>query len=401
VRPPSKDTLQSPGARLTLTMSAWFCAWGITTPFLPRWLEVERGLSGVEIGAVLASAQLVRIFTGPAIAAWADGFKDRRTPLRILIVATFAAYALFLLVAQGFWSLFFLCFACTTLGQAVGPLLEGAALRAGQDGRVPFGVARGIGSSFYILGNIGGGALVAAIGLIAVPVWTLGCLAIVLLAVTNLLSHDPAPEMGGGFRHRLKGGLAIARQPRFLLLFFGVGLILAGHAFYYGFSTIIWRAQGVPATTVGYLWAIGVAFEVALLFTLPRIERYLKPESLILIGGVASIVRWSGLAFAPTGAWLWPLQLLHALTFAPVHVGALRIIQRDAPEEHSLFLQTAHAALHGGILIGGAMLASGWLYDHVHAAGYWAMSALCVIGLLLMWRFRNATARAGEPARAA
>lgn len=373
-------------------MSFWFCAWGITTPFLPRWLEVEKGLTGVEIGAVLAASQLLRIFTGPALASWADGFKDRRTPVRLLAPLSLVLFAVYLTLADGFFALFAIAFAANSIAQAVGPLIEGAALRAGQDGRIPFGVSRGIGSTFYVIGNVGGGALVAAIGLVAVPIWTLTCLIVVNLVVWFLLSPDATPPQVGGFRARLKSGLKTAATPRFGLLLIGCGLILAAHAFYYAFSTIIWRAQEIPATTVGYFWAIGVAFEVGLLFALPRIERRFTPEMLIMIGAGAGIVRWSGLAFAPTGWVLWPLQILHGLTFSTVHVGALRIIQRDAPDEHALFLQTAHAALHAGIIIGGASVLSGWLYDHVGAAGYWAMALMCVIGAALvapLWRGRG------------
>ena len=35
--------------------------------FLPRWLEVERQLTGAEIGAVLSLAQLARIITGQQV----------------------------------------------------------------------------------------------------------------------------------------------------------------------------------------------------------------------------------------------------------------------------------------------------------------------------------------------
>src|SRR5690606_33678255 len=62
--------LASRAARVTLVMSCLYTAAGVTLVFLPRWLEVERGLTGAEIGAVLSLAQLARIITGPAIAHW-------------------------------------------------------------------------------------------------------------------------------------------------------------------------------------------------------------------------------------------------------------------------------------------------------------------------------------------
>lgn len=379
-----ENILTSPAARLTLAMSAWFGAWGVTLPFLPRWLEEERGLTGTEIGAVLAAAQLMRIVIGPMLAAWADGFADRRTAFRIVTLLTFATYAAFFFAGHGFWQLLLLSFAAMTMAQTIGPLIEGAALRACQSSAIPFGVSRGMGSLVYVIGNIGGGALIAAIGLIAVPLWALGFLLLTNLVAWFWLPPDPAPEERGGFRNRLRAGLMLARTRRFALLLVGVGLILSGHAFYYGFSTIIWRGQNLPASTIGYLWAIGVVVEVMILFAVPRLERYFGPTAFILIGAGAGVIRWIGLSFAPTNWLVWPLQILHGLTFAPVHVGTLHLIQRDAPEAHSVFLQMFYAALHGGLLMGAAMLASGWLYDHVGAQGYWAMAGLCLAGALLI-----------------
>jgi PPP family 3-phenylpropionic acid transporter len=42
--------------------------------------------------------------------------------------------------------------------------------------------------------------------------------------------------------------------------------------------------------------------------------------------------------------------------------------------------QTLYAVLSGGILLGCATLISGFLYDHIGAGGYWAMSAIAALG---------------------
>jgi PPP family 3-phenylpropionic acid transporter len=378
----------SKSGRLTLMLALWLCAWGMTTPFLTRFLAVERGLSGVEIGAVMGAAQLLRIVTGPALAAWADGFPDRRTPLRLLILASLVSYGLFLLVGRGFGALLILSFIAATIAQAVGPLLEGAILRASQDGGLPFGAARGVGSAMFIVGNIGGGALIAAIGLIAVPIWVLAALAAITIASFIWPLPDPIMRAEGGFRSRLWAGLRAARAPVIARVIAAGSLIQAGHAFYYAFAALVWRAQGISAATVGLLWSIGIVVEVGFLFLLPRIERFVGPETLMRVSAVAGIARWSALAFAPTGWMLWPIQTLHALSFSPAHIGALRIIQREAPEEHSVFLQTLYAALHAGLIMGLATMASGWLYDHVWAGGYWAMVGSCVAGLIVAARLR-------------
>jgi PPP family 3-phenylpropionic acid transporter len=86
------------------------------------------------------------------------------------------------------------------------------------------------------------------------------------------------------------------------------------------------------------------------------------------------------MAFAPLGPALWTLQALHAFTFAATHVGAMRVIQREAPEEVAGLAQTLYAALGGGLILGLATLSAGGLYDSVGAAGYGAMAAMAAVG---------------------
>lgn len=379
----------SPAARITLVMSALFCGNGVLMPFLPRWLEVERGLTGVEIGAVLSIAQLTRIVVGPSLAAWADGFADRRVPFRVFASAALLSYALFFFAAHNFLLLLLFGFAATTLAQAMAPLIEAAAMRAAANGRLSFGVSRAIGSIAFILGNVGSGALVGAVGLGVVPAWTTVTVTIVAAASWFWLAPEAPTRVTAGFRKRLRTGWDFARQRRIALLLIGCGCIQASHAYYYGFSTLLWRGQGVSAETVGFLWAFGVAVEVTFLFFLTRIEARVRPELLILSGAIGGLVRWSSLALAPPEILLWPLQALHTLTFCAAHVGALRILIREAPEEVAGLAPTFYAALHGGLFMGIATLIGGYLYDHVGVAGYFVMTALSALGLMLVLPLAN------------
>jgi PPP family 3-phenylpropionic acid transporter len=90
------------------------------------------------------------------------------------------------------------------------------------------------------------------------------------------------------------------------------------------------------------------------------------------------------MATAPLGPALWALQALHAFTFAATHVGAMRIIQREAPEEVAGLAQTLYAALGGGLILGLATVSAGALYDAGGAAGYGAMAAMAVLGGILI-----------------
>jgi PPP family 3-phenylpropionic acid transporter len=359
-------------------MSALFAAAGVILVFLPRWLEAERGLSGEQIGAVLSLAQLARIGTGPLIAFWADGMTDRSAALRYVSAAALAAYAVFFFLPHDFWSLLIMGFVALSLSQGLTPLVEAAVLRATLEGPINYGLARGLGSIAFIVANIAGGVLVARFGLDAVIAWVLCSLALVVASSWLGLPRD---------RGEAPARLALADavtdllgNRRFLIVIVACGLIQSGHAFYYGFSTIVWRNQEIAPDVVGLLWAFGVAVEVVFLWSLPAIERRVSPEALILIGGGGGVVRWVAMGFAPVGWVLWPLQALHALSFAAAHVGAMRLIFRQTPENAAAMAQTLYAALSAGLLMGAATLVSGRLYDWAGAGGYWAMAVLAGLG---------------------
>lgn len=376
------NILTSPAARVTLVMSCLFSTTGIVLVFLPRWLEVERGLSGAEIGLVLSLAQFARIFTGPAIAFWADGAADRRTPLRLVAAGALITYAAFFLLAHDFVSLLLLGFLALSLTQAITPLVEAALLRATAEGRISYGVGRGLGSVAFIVANIIGGVMVARFGIGAVVVWILMGLASLLASSLFALKPDP-PAFAAAGKERFGALAALLRSRRFVLVVLSCGLIQSAHAFYYGFSTIAWRAQGVSPEIIGMLWAFGVAVEVALLWSLTPIERRVSPEMLILLGAAGAVVRWIAMGFAPLGPLLWFLQGLHALSFAAAHVGAMRLIYREAPDNAAAMAQTLYSSISAGLLLGMATVLSGWLYDWGGARGYWAMAVIAGLGGLI------------------
>src|SRR5687768_7496992 len=86
--------------RLALQYVLLFGATGVSLPFAGLWFRAQ-GLSGVEIGIVLAAPMLARVVTGPLLAVWADGFRLRRTPIALLGLAMATGYGC-AGVAEGF-----------------------------------------------------------------------------------------------------------------------------------------------------------------------------------------------------------------------------------------------------------------------------------------------------------
>lgn len=389
--------------RVTAVMCALFAAYGLVMPYLARWLEAERHLDGAQIGAVLSISQLTRIVVGPLIAFWADGASDRRLPIRVLATAAVVFFACFFFLAHDFPTLLAFGFLALTCSQGLSPFVEGAVLRATDESKAPYGLVRGVGSAAFILASIAGGAAMARFGPGAILMWILGAYIMIAVTAWGGLRRDPAPieSHGAPPRARLAAALALFKRRRFVVLILACGLIQSAHGFYYGFSTLVWRGQGISAETIGLLWGFGTGVEVVFLWSLPLIERRLAPEALILVGASGSALRWLILGLAPVGLVLWPTQGLHALSFASAHVGAMRLLYRETPQANAGLAQTLYAALASGLLMGVATLISGMLYDAVGVRGYWAMAGVAVAGgalalLLVLNKTPTGTRLAGE-----
>jgi len=379
--------------QLGLFYCAVFVGTGVSLPYMPIWFEAH-GLSGAQIGLILSAPMLVRIFITTALAVWADGFALRRTPIMLFGLAAGAFYGLIGLT-QGF-AVWLVCWMmAASFLSTVLPLADVLSMRRARLEGFNYGHARGLGSLAFVAANVGMGAMLVWASPDLILAWTAAAALAAGVAARLLLPADPVHEGGErpGRSDRWRGISDLLRNRPFMLAVLATGMIQATHAFYYAFSSILWSAQGLPKATIGLLWATGVAVEVAFMWFLEPWRRRVGPERLVILGGLAAILRWTAFAFEPPLWALFPLQGLHALSFAAVFMGGLQLIERTAPARSASAAQTLSSAFSGGLVIGLATLASGPLYDAVGSRGYLAMTALALVGLVLAFRVRASPAK--------
>jgi MFS transporter, PPP family, 3-phenylpropionic acid transporter len=378
-------------ARITLFITCAHLALGAIIPYLPVWLGATKGLTGAQIGIVLASSSFGRIIFGPLAAAWAEGRKDRRVPLIVFASMVSLGYLSFPFLGP-FWPIAVACFATGVAVQCMMAFGEAATLRATATSQIwPYGRARAVASAAFACASLGAGALVQKFGIQAALIWflitTFGIVGCALwLKPDPIESFDKKP-----MATRLRDGVAMFSKPVLFLSVIAAGLIQSSHAFYYGFSSTLWLAQGFTGTQVGTLWAVGVAVEVMFLaFVVHRLSP-LKPEMMIIIGGLGSMLRWGSMSLGLGLGASFAVQSLHALTFAMTHIGLMRLIDREVPMDARATGQQVSSSLIMSPLMGVASIGAGFLYDFSKGGGYWSGVILASLGVFVMIQFLRRT----------
>ena len=367
--------------RMGLQYVLLFGATGVSLPFAGLWLR-SQGLSGAEIGILLSAPMLGRLVTGPLIVVWADGFRLRRTAIAFLGLATAAGYGAAGLV-EGFAAWAICWFVGATAAAALIPLTDALALRLARKEGFTFALPRGFGSAAFVAANVVMGGVLAHATADAVIVWLVAAGALLAVAAWRIVPAEPVGAEGATTRRERFSGLGrLVADPTFMTAILAVGAVQAAHAFYYAFSALIWKAQGLGEAVTGALWGVAVAAEIAFMWLIEpwRRKAGIDGRMLLIIGAAAALARWCLLAASPPLWALWPLQALHALSFAATYLAGLELVERLCPPQSHTAGQTLNSMLSSGVLIGMATVLSGPLYDASGAGGYLAMAAMAAIG---------------------
>lgn len=382
-------------ARYALHYSVFYLVFGAALPYMPVWLE-ERGLSPEAIGIAIAGGMMGRSLLSPLGATILDR-SDRKK--RLLTIFAFAALGAFALLFPGWPSAVIVVIAAlaTALNGAQIPLLDAVTIRAAMRTGFGFGPVRAFGSATFVIANVAAGALVARFGGEAALIWLVVFSAVALVSMQVLPAATMrSADSQAGMRWHVRELLT----PAFLLATFSVALVQGAHGFQYSFSTLAWRAQGIPTEIVGLLWGWAVIAEIVFLFVCGRLFARWSPAAMIGAGALVSVVRWTVFAMSPPVWVLFLFQTTHAFTFTATYIGFIRFCADRVPDRYAASAQAINSALSGGVVLAAATVVSGVLYEGYGAGGYAAMVPPAALGGLLaafLWRSLRSQSGAESP----
>jgi PPP family 3-phenylpropionic acid transporter len=138
---------------------------------------------------------------------------------------------------------------------------------------------------------------------------------------------------------------------------------------------------------IGGLWAEGVVAEILLFSVSGFFVARFGPIGLLALAGFSGIARWAVLAQSTELAALLSVQVLHAITFGAVHLGAMHFVARNAPPGLSATAQGIYASA-SGLAMGLAMIGAGGLFAAFQGNAFFAMAAISAVGTglaALLW----------------
>ncbi|SFV14784.1 MFS transporter, PPP family, 3-phenylpropionic acid transporter [Methylobacterium sp. 174MFSha1.1] len=379
--------------RFLVVYAALYAGYGLTTPFLPALLS-QRGLSPTEVGLVLAAGTGIRLAAGPLAGRLADRLAAGRAVLAAC-AALSGASALLYLAGHGFAGLLLAGLVHAAATAPLAPLADALALPAAGAARFAYGTVRGAGSAAFIAGTLVAGQVTGWLGLAALPV--AGALAFAALAGATLRLPGAAAPAGAPVT---AGAGLLLRAPGFRRLVAVAALVVGSHAVHDAFAVIRWREAGLSAGTASLLWAEAVAAEVLVFLVLgPPLLARLGPAGALALAAGAGILRWSVAALTVALPALAGIQALHGLTFALLHLAAMRILGQTVPSALAATAQTLYGTLGLGLATTLATLAAGPLYGALGAGAFWVMAASCAAALPLVPGLAASTASGPEPGR--
>lgn len=374
----------------------WFFhmgALGIFFPFYGLYLGTEAGLSAVQVGAVVSMLPLVGLLAQPFWGQAADR-SGARSGVLALVVAGAALGQLVLWQASGFVQLVAATSLLALFSSAVMPLALSVTLAVLQlDGRHAFGIARAIGTVGYLAlvvsfplaldalaGDRHASAGARTLSRLDLMFPAVAALTLVAGAIAWTLPHQGAVAARAG-----RGGLAVLLRHGPLLRV--LGFTFVAYLFLNGpiqLFPLFVRSLGGGVEDVSRMWVWMLLLEIPLVAWSGSLRVRFGARGLLVIGVLASGLRWAGSAFVDDMSVATALGLLHGVAVLGLGLGGPLYVEEVVPDHLRSTGQALLSAI--GIGLGGILsnLACGWFFDRAGAQATYLACGLCALLLALV-----------------
>ncbi|MFI3186594.1 MAG: MFS transporter [Methylococcaceae bacterium] len=342
--------------------------------FIPYWSLYlkDSGFNPIEIGELSALLGGTRIFA-PILWGWIADHTGKN--LRIIRIATFFTAVFFsgFIVIQGYFWFVWVTIGFSFFWNAALPQFEAVTLYYLKNEAHRYSQIRLWGSIGFIVAVLGIGWLLDRQSSTLLPVVIFAMMLLIWLVSLTTPATKTIVHQGVAI-----GILHILKKPE-VLAFLAVNLLLQlAHAPYYVFYSIYLKHYQYSTSLTGFLWALAVFAEIILFIYMHRVLQRFSLRGLLLLSILLGVVRWLMIAWCVEVLWLLVVaQVLHAATFAGVHVAGIHLVHQYFGERHQGKGQALYSSLSFGL---GGMLgsyASGYYWETLGPIFIYSMAAGC------------------------
>jgi PPP family 3-phenylpropionic acid transporter len=383
---------------LTAFWFVYFGSLGIFFPYFSLYLRENAGLSGTQVGLVLAISPLVGMIAQPIWGQIADRTGARTRTLAFLTLGTAIGYLL-LGRASGFWPIVAATAFLALVGTPIFPMMMSVsmAILSGA-GRHAFGRVRVWGTIGYfviilvfpwILQNVpspvvqdvvAAGASQPGLGLMF-PI-TAG-LVLMAAAVGFFLPKQGAVGLRAGrgdWRELLRNRAFV----RFLVFSLLAHFLMHGPMWLF---PLFVRSRAGDLSTIRDMWILMLVVEIPLVWLTGSGLKRLGARGLIALGVLIGGVRWSLCAFVTDPTMLFAVQALHGATVVGLNLGSPLYLDLIAPEKLRSTAQGILSMIGSGVAGMASNFGAGWFIDRSGIDALYAISGagLIVLGGVACW----------------
>ena len=377
---------------LTLFWFVYFGSLGIFYPYFALYLRENAGLTGTQVGLILAISPLVGMIAQPVWGQLADRTGARSRTLAFLTVGTALGY-LGLGMADGFWPIVLATAVLALVGTAIFPMITSVSLAILRNaGRHAFGHVRAWGTVGYFI-------------LIMLFPWMLQILAAPLdQRVSNSGVSQPGlglmfpitaslvlvasfiafflPKKGAVALRAARGDWRALIHNRAFLRFLCFSLL--AHFLMHGpmwLFPLFVRSRGGDLGTIRDMWVLMLLVEIPLVLSTGSGLKRLGARGLLAVGVLIGGMRWTLCALISEPTLLFAVQALHGVTVVGLNLGSPLYLDVVAPEKLRSTAQGILSMVGSGIAGIASNISAGWLMDR---SGIDLLYLICGLGALAL-----------------
>lgn len=387
----------------------WFIymgALGIFFPYYSLYLRENAGLTGTQVGVVLAMVPLAGIFAQPFWAQVADRTGARSRLVALLAFGASLGY-LALASVSGFPAILAATVALACFSSAIIPMTVSVTLgMLHGSGPYAFGLIRVWGTLGYLLlvlafpwllrhlqgfQGIAAASSTASEAGLGIMFFVTAGLVFASAWVGLYLPREGVVALRasrGDWRMLLKNSTVI----RFLFFVLIAYALQAGPMWLF---PVYVRARGGDLDTIRQMWILMLVIEIPLVMSSGAGLKRIGPRGLLALGVLAGAVRWVVSGLSHNFYVIYPVQMLHGVMVTGLLLGGPLYLDGVVPGR---LRSTAQALLSMiGVGLGGiaSNAGAGWLLEHVGADAPYIISGIgsFVLGCLVWWILPSAAGR--------